>query len=66
MSDLVFFLCALVGILLYALFHSLSPRLEWLLGLSAVSMVGGVISGWAVGHFHRRLIRPAGLGLKAM
>ena len=66
LSDLVFFLCALVGILLYALFHSLSPRLEWLLGLSAVSMVGGVISGWAVVHFHRRLIRLAGLVLKAM
>ena len=66
LSDLTFFLCALVGILLYALLHSLSPRLEWLLGLSAVSMIGGVISCMAVVRFHRRLIRLAGVTLKVM
>ncbi|MEX5594110.1 lysylphosphatidylglycerol synthase transmembrane domain-containing protein [Pseudomonas orientalis] len=66
LSDLLFFFCALLGIVLYALFHSLSPRLEWLLGLSAVSMVGGVVGGLLVVRFHRRLIRLAGRALKAM
>ncbi|AZE85529.1 hypothetical protein C4J98_4144 [Pseudomonas orientalis] len=66
LSDLLFFFCALVGIVLYALFHSLSPRLEWLLGLSAVSMVGGVVGAFLVVRFHRRLIRLAGRALKAM
>ncbi|KPG75007.1 lysylphosphatidylglycerol synthase transmembrane domain-containing protein [Pseudomonas libanensis] len=66
LSDLLFFLCALAGILLYALFHSLNPRMEWLLGLSAVSMVGGIISGWLVVRFHRRLIRLTGLALKTL
>ncbi|MGB3125129.1 MAG: lysylphosphatidylglycerol synthase transmembrane domain-containing protein [Pseudomonas sp.] len=66
MSDLVFFLCALVGIALYALFHSLSPRLEWLLGLSAVSMVAAMAGCLAMARFHRPLIRLAGRALKAM
>jgi uncharacterized protein (TIRG00374 family) len=65
LSDLLFFLCALVGIMLYALFHSLSPRLEWLLGLSAVSMLGGVVVGLLVVRFYRRLVRLLGLALKA-
>ncbi|MCK3834090.1 MULTISPECIES: lysylphosphatidylglycerol synthase transmembrane domain-containing protein [Pseudomonas] len=66
LSDLLFFLCALAGIVLYALFHSLNPRLEWLLGLSVISMIGGIISGLAVVRFHRRLIRLAGAMLKAI
>lgn len=66
LSDLLFFLCALLGIVLYALFHSLSPRLEWLLGVSAVSMVGGVVGCLMVVRFHRRLIRLAGRVLKAL
>lgn len=66
LSDLLFFLCALVGIALYALFHSLNPRLEWLLGLSAVSMTGGVVSCLLMVRFHRRLIRLIGLALKAL
>ena len=60
LSDLLFFFCALVGIALYAVFHSLSPRLEWLLGLSAASMVGAVFSAVLLVRFHRRLIRLSG------
>lgn len=66
LSDLLFFLCALVGIALYAAFHSLNPRLEWLLGLSAVSMIGGVFSCLLLVRFHRRLIRLAGVALKRL
>jgi hypothetical protein len=35
LSDLLFFLCALSGILIYALFQHLSERMEWLLMVSA-------------------------------
>ncbi|MFC6335858.1 flippase-like domain-containing protein [Pseudomonas sp. CCM 7891] len=64
LSDLLFFLCALLGIAVYALFHTLNPRLEWLLGLSAVSMVGGLFSCLLLVRYHRRLIRLTGLVFK--
>jgi hypothetical protein len=44
LSDLLFFLCALSGILIYALFQHLSDRLEWMLTVSAVSLFGGLFS----------------------
>lgn len=60
LSDLVFFLCALSGILIYALFQHLSERLEWLLTVSAVSMSGGLITCIMVARYHRLLIRLSG------
>jgi uncharacterized protein (TIRG00374 family) len=66
LSDLLFFLCALIGIAVYALFHTLNPRLEWLLGFSAVSMVGGLFSCLLLARFHRRLIRVTGFVLKRL
>ena len=57
LSDLLFFLCALVGILFYALFQNLSQRLEWMLMLSAVSLFGGLLACVLVARYHRRLIR---------
>lgn len=60
LSDLLFFLCALSGILIYALFQHLSQRLEWLLIVSAVSMFGGLISCVLVARYHRLLIRLSG------
>ncbi|WP_260959184.1 lysylphosphatidylglycerol synthase transmembrane domain-containing protein [Pseudomonas citri] len=56
LSDLLFFLCALVGILLYALFQNLSQRLEWMLALSAVSLFGGLFGCALAARYHRRLI----------
>ncbi|MDR6958972.1 uncharacterized protein (TIRG00374 family) [Pseudomonas brassicacearum] len=56
LSDLLFFLCALVGILFYALFQNLSQRMEWMLGLSAISMFGGLFACALLARFHRRLI----------
>ena len=66
LSDLLFFLCALTGIALYALFHTLNPRLEWLLGLSAASMLGGLFSCLLLVRFHRHAIRAVGLLLKSL
>jgi uncharacterized protein (TIRG00374 family) len=60
LSDLLFFLCALSGILIYALFQHLSERLEWLLIVSAVSMFGGLLSCVVVARYHRLLIRLSG------
>ena len=66
LSDLLFFLCALMGIALYALFHSLNPRLEWLLEFSAVSMLGGLVCCALLVRFHRKLIRVNGALLKGL
>lgn len=60
LSDLLFFLCALSGILIYALFQHLSQRMEWMLMVSAVSLFGGMISCVMVARYHRLLIRLSG------
>lgn len=60
LSDLLFFLCALSGILIYALFQHLSQRMEWLLMVSAVSLFGGLVSCVVVARYHRLLIRLGG------
>lgn len=60
LSDLLFFLCALIGILIYALFQHLSQRMEWLLTVSAVSMFGGLLGCLFVARYHRLLIRLSG------
>ncbi|MFS2092127.1 YbhN family protein [Pseudomonas sp. Pseusp11] len=60
LSDLLFFLCALCGILIYALFQHLSQRMEWLLTVSAISMFGGLFSCAVVARYHRSLIRLSG------
>lgn len=60
LSDLLFFLCALCGILIYALFQHLSQRLEWLLTVSAISLFGGLFSCVLMARCHRSLIRLSG------
>jgi len=60
LSDLLFFLCALSGILIYALFQHLSQRMEWMLMVSAVSLFGGLIICVMVARYHRLLIRLSG------
>jgi uncharacterized protein (TIRG00374 family) len=60
LSDLLFFLCALSAILIYALFQHLSQRMEWLLTVSAVSMFGGLFSCVLAARYHRSLIRLSG------
>jgi uncharacterized protein (TIRG00374 family) len=63
LSDLLFFFCALSGILIYALFQHLSQRMEWMLMVSAVSLFGGLISCIMVARYHRLLIRLSGRSL---
>jgi len=63
LSDLLFFLCALIGILIYALFQHLSERMEWLLTVSFISMFGGLICCVMVARYHRFLIRLSGRAL---
>lgn len=60
LSDLLFFLCALFGIIGYALFHNLSDRLEWMLIASAMLLSGLLGSCWAIAHNHRRVIALSG------
>ncbi|MGF6329089.1 uncharacterized protein (TIRG00374 family) [Pseudomonas sp. BS3782 TE3695] len=60
LSDLLFFLCALSAILIYALFQHLSQRMEWLLTVSAISMFGGLFSCVLAARYHRSLIRLGG------
>ena len=64
LSDLLFFLCALLGILLYALFHELSQKLEWMLSLSAILMLGGLCLGIGFARYHRQIIKLIGGLLK--
>lgn len=64
LSDLVFFLVALVGIMFYALFHSLSERMEWLLGFSAVLVVGSLTLFVGFARFHRQVIKFNGRVLR--
>ena len=66
LSDLLFFLCALIGILIYALFQHLSQNLEWMLTLSAVSMFGGLCSCLILARYHRWLIRLSARLLKRL
>src|SRR5471030_1844748 len=60
LSDLLFFLCALSGIFIYALFQHLSQRMEWMLTVSAVSMCAGLFTCVLVARYHRLLIRLSG------
>ncbi|MEB0009041.1 lysylphosphatidylglycerol synthase transmembrane domain-containing protein [Pseudomonas sp. RTB3] len=64
LSDLLFFLCALLGILLYALFHELSQKLEWMLSLSVILMLGGLCLGIGFARYHRQIIKLNGSLLK--
>ncbi|MCU1775194.1 lysylphosphatidylglycerol synthase transmembrane domain-containing protein [Pseudomonas sp. 13B_3.2_Bac1] len=66
LSDLLFFLCALSAILIYALFQHLSDRMEWLLMVSAVSLFGGLIGCALLARYHRALIRLSGRLLARM
>ncbi len=66
LSDLVFFLFALAGIFVYALSHHLNHSLQWLLTLSALLMIGGLVAGVAVVRWHRRVLRFNGRVLRLL
>ncbi|MDB6145668.1 MAG: hypothetical protein JWP80_4712 [Pseudomonas sp.] len=66
LSDLLFFLCALIGILFYALFHRLSQKLEWMLTSSALLMLGVLCLCLGFARYHRQLITLNGYLLKRL
>lgn len=60
LADLLVFIAALLGILVYGLTTALDARLGWLLGASAALLAGGLTGLGLLGHFHRRLLRLNG------
>ncbi|MDE1163938.1 MAG: lysylphosphatidylglycerol synthase transmembrane domain-containing protein [Pseudomonas sp.] len=66
LSDLLFFLCALVGILFYALFHHLNRNVQGLLGFSAVLLVAALLGVIGLARYHRSVIRFNGAALRRL
>lgn len=66
LNDLVFFLLALIGILIYAVFHQLSENLEWMLIASALLIGLGLCACAAFARYHRRVILFNGKLLKRL
>lgn len=57
LSDLLFFLLALVGILFYALFNHLSEHMEGMLMVSGGLVVGGLCLCAGFARYHRQVIK---------
>jgi uncharacterized protein (TIRG00374 family) len=60
LSDLLFFLCALVGVLLYALLHGVSRNLQGMLMGSALLMLLALGLCLGLARYHRAMLRQAG------
>lgn len=60
LCDLLFFLCALLGVLCYALTHAVNAQLAGLLGLSAALLLAGLVLLGLLGRFHRQVFRLNG------
>ncbi|MFK8330323.1 lysylphosphatidylglycerol synthase transmembrane domain-containing protein [Pseudomonas sp. BJa5] len=65
-NDLLFFLCALLGIAGYALFHSLNRSLEEMLAGSVLLMLGVLAGTVALVSCRRRLLRLNGRLLRKL
>ncbi len=60
LSDLLFFACALVGVLIYAMTHALNAQMASLLGVSAALLLGVIVLLGLLGRFHRQVFRING------
>lgn len=60
LNDLLFFLCAVLGIVVYTLFHSFNRSLEGLLIGTALTMLGALALGVALLRWRRGLMRGNG------
>lgn len=60
LSDLLFFLCALVGVLFYALAHSVSQSQQMMLVVSTALVAGSLIGCIALGLWHRQVMLLTG------
>jgi len=70
LTDLLFFICALVGVLIYAVTHSINTYIASLLGFSAALLLGLMVLLGLLGRFHRQVFLINGwlagrLGMKA-
>ena len=70
LTDLLFFACALVGVLIYAVTHSLNGYIASLLGFSAALLIGVMVLLALLGRFHRKVFLLNGwlagrLGMRA-
>lgn len=70
LADLLFFMLALAGILLYGVFHNLGSRLEWMLAGSFGLLLAGLVLIACFARYHRPLLLASGklmrrLGLSA-
>ena len=70
LTDLLFFACALVGVLIYAVTHSLNAYIASLLGFSAALLIGLMVLLALLGRFHRQVFLLNGwlvgrLGMKS-
>lgn len=66
LSDLLFFCLAIAGVLLYALFHQLNSRMEWLLGSSALLMTLALFACWGVARHQRYFVSLTAFILKRL
>lgn len=56
LSDLLFFACALVGVLIYALTHTINTHIASLLSFSAALLIGVLVALALLGRFHRQVL----------
>lgn len=66
LNDLVFFLCAMLGIVIYMLFHRFSPSMQGMLLLSVLMMTSGLLMGLALLRWRRALMRGNGRVLRRL
>lgn len=66
LNDLLFFLCAILGIVVYTLFHSLGSSVEGMLVGSAALMLGALGLGLALVRWRHPLMRFNGRLLKRL
>ena len=55
LSDLLFFICALVGVLIFALTHAMNAYIASLLGITTALLIGVVVVLALLGRFHRQV-----------
>lgn len=55
LSDLLFFICALVGVLIFALTHAMNAYIASLLGITTALLIGLVVVLALLGRFHRQV-----------
>ncbi|MEC6743801.1 MULTISPECIES: lysylphosphatidylglycerol synthase transmembrane domain-containing protein [Pseudomonas] len=66
LNDLVFFLCAMFGIVIYMLFHRFSASMQGMLLASALMMFAGLLAGLAILRWRRGLMRAMGRLLRRL